>query len=757
MAGVFAIGGILAEPAATGLNGFDALLRAALCAGVVVIVAEGEARSEQRRRVSRWMLVAAAGLALLTAGLSTVWLAGAGFGVALGAASARLNARILRALSAGMTAEAALRLGRPGFALGTALVAAGVFALLLAGGALGLGRQPRRQSVRIGLAATGAAALVSAFGVLAVVLARPDVEKGVSAATAAVAGGRVGDTTGAATGFNQAAGSFRAASGRLGSWWARPAMVVPVVARHSRALRAMARSGSELSDTGAQAAREAGGTPIQLANGAVPLDRIVSLQASARGALVSLTSADARLGEVRSPWLISPVSSRLDALSERVDQARRDVEVASAASEVAPAMLGADRPRRYFVALQTPVEERGSGGYMGNFGEISADRGRLRLERLGRSGDLSAAGNRRTRRLEGPPDYVARYSRFVDPKQPFANVNMSPHFPSVGQAMAGLYPQSGGRPVDGVIAVDPIGLAALLWAVGPVQVKEWPVPITAQNAEQVLLFDQYVRYPGDERVDFLSRFTDAVWQRLTTSSPGVVDLARALSPVIAEKHIQLFSTNAGEEQVLDRLGVAGAMAPVQGDFLGVVTQNATGNKMDWFLRREVDYRARFDPGSRQVRSTARVTLRNQAPTVGLPDYLIGSSLTPPPPKGVNRVYLSIYTPLGLSGARVDGRSTTVESDVEQGRSVFSVFVVIPAGGSAIIELDLKGRVEENGSGAVYHLDLHRQPFLAPDTVTTSLDLAPGWRADQRSGGRDGNERLELRADRRMRVDVSRTG
>lgn len=290
--------------------------------------------------------------------------------------------------------------------------------------------------------------------------------------------------------------------------------------------------------------------------------------------------------------------------------------------------------------------------------------------------DLNTGGNPKARRLAAPPDYTARYARF-DPELSWQNITMSPDFPSVAQAIASLYPQSGGRPVDGVIAVDPIGLAALLKVVGPVQVKEWPVPITADNAAQVLLFDQYVRLQGDARVDFLARVTDAVWQRLTTSTPGVAELAQALSPVIAEKHIQVASTNPGEEGALERLGVAGAMAPVQGDFLGVVTQNASASKIDWFLRRAVDYRARFDPASGEVRSTVRISLQNMAPSSGLPDYVIGSDTRPPIPKGANKLYLSVYSPLALTGARVDGRPAGLESERERDRHVYSTYVVIP--------------------------------------------------------------------------------
>jgi len=535
-------------------------------------------------------------------------------------------------------------------------------------------------------------------------------------------------------------------------------MAVPVVGRHGRTLLAMAESGSALSAAGARAASEARGTtPIRLANGSVPLERIVALQAPARDALSSLATAEERLDGARSPVLIAPVARRLDLLSAKVHQVRREVEVAGMASELAPAMLGSDRPRRYFLALQTPSELRGSGGFIGNFGEISADRGRLKLERLGRTADLNTGGNPTQRRLVAPADYLARYSRF-DPAMTWQNITMSPDFPSVAQAITNLYPQSGGRPVDGVIAVDPIGLAGLLKAVGPVQVKEWPVPITADNAAQILLFDQYVRLQGDARVDFLARVTDAVWQRLTTSTPGFAELAQALSPVMAEKHIQLASTDPGEEQALGRLGVAGAMAPVQGDFLAVVTQNASANKIDWFLRRAIDYRARFDPGTGEVRSKLRITLRNGAPGGGLPDYVIGSETVPPLPKGANKVYLSVYSPLGASAATLDGRPLLLESQLERNRRVYSAYVVIPAGGSSTIELDLKGRVEspdgEDSGG--YNLDLHRQPFLAPDSVTTSLELAPGWRVDGQAGGTNGTERLELVADRRMRVDVSRS-
>jgi hypothetical protein len=64
---------------------------------------------------------------------------------------------------------------------------------------------------------------------------------------------------------------------------------------------------------------------------------------------------------------------------------------ARTAAELIPAMLGADRPRRYFMAFQNSAEARGAGGLLGAYGVLEADRGRLRVLRLGSNTDLDHA------------------------------------------------------------------------------------------------------------------------------------------------------------------------------------------------------------------------------------------------------------------------------------------------------------------------------------------------------------------------------
>src|SRR5207248_684885 len=100
-----------------------------------------------------------------------------------------------------------------------------------------------------------------------------------------------------------------------------------------------------------------------------------------------------------------------------------------------------------------------------------------------RTSEFDAAGAP-PRTLQAPKDFVRRYSRF-DVAREWTNVNMSPDFPTVAAVIADQYKQYSGTRVDGVIAVDPLGLAHLLTLTGPVQVPGWPTPIGANNVVKI--------------------------------------------------------------------------------------------------------------------------------------------------------------------------------------------------------------------------------------------------------------------------------
>lgn len=670
------------------------------------------------------LLVASGGAVVgAAAGGPGVVYAGVATGGVLAAVLARWSPRGLRAGIGAALAGATLRLSWPAAPRATAAVAAAVVACVCVPGLLALPARWRRRAVAVGGAAGGAGVAFGALAVFGAALARPHVESGVRAVRAAVDAAARGDIAGARAATGDAGRAFGAAGRTTDGWWVAPGLALPAAGPNVRALRNGVRAGRRVAVAGSDLAASADPATLRWTDGRVPIERLPALEPAVGHAVSVTAEADAELRTGRSPWVLAPVSGRLDELGTRIARARNDAEHLLSALRIGPGLLGRDGAKRYFLAIETPSEARASGGFIGNYGELTASDGHMRLDKIGRTADLNTGGHPESRALHAPPDYVARYSRF-DPAVTWQNVTMSPDFPTVAQVIEGLYPQSGGRPVDGVIGVDPYGLAALLRITGPVSVEPWPEPITADNASHVLLYDQYVRL-GDSsvRADFLGRVTQTVWQRFLGTSASLADLAKALGPAAAGRHLAVATTDAGQEAGLRQLGLAGAMAPVAGDYLQLVTQNASGNKIDWFLRRELDYRVSLG-SSGMLSADATVTLTNNAPSSGLDAYLIGNAVQPPLPMGTNRLYVSLYSPWNLTGATLDGQQQLMESQNEQGRFVYSAFVEIPPGATRTLVVHLRGRV---GLGDGYRLDLQRQPTVVTDNVAVAVSRAgDGW-------------------------------
>src|SRR5205823_6534074 len=79
----------------------------------------------------------------------------------------------------------------------------------------------------------------------------------------------------------------------------------------------------------------------------------------------------------------------------------------------------------------------------------------------------------------------------IDPRGLWQSVNATADFPWSAGVMRDMYSQAAGQEVDGVIAIDVPGLAALLRVTGPVQVPGLSRPLSVGNAAEVLQHDLY--------------------------------------------------------------------------------------------------------------------------------------------------------------------------------------------------------------------------------------------------------------------------
>jgi UDP-N-acetylmuramyl pentapeptide phosphotransferase/UDP-N-acetylglucosamine-1-phosphate transferase len=564
-------------------------------------------------------------------------------------------------------------------------------------------------------------------------------EHGRASAVRALAAARNGDQLTAELNFHQAAAAFDEASNRLDGATLTGGLFVPGLAPNLRAARTLAAVGRDLAHAGERVTGIVDPSALEVVDGRLPLEEVRRVAPALRDASRTLDSALARLRSLDDPYLLSFVTDTLARVEHELARSAGEAKRGADAAELAPALFGGDGRRTYLLVVQNNAELRATGGLIGSWGLLTADDGRLSLKRLERTvvWNEALAALARPATIDAPADFHRRYDS-QGPERGLQADNLTPDFSVAARVLTSLAPQIGLPQIDGVLAVDPLGLAALLELTGPVRVQGWPENITAANVVDVTLRDAYAAFvPTPQRAEFLGDVAHAVLDQATSGRLGQpARIAKVLGAAAHEGHIQLELTRPREERLARELSIDGDLGPVRSDALTVNTQNAGANKIDFYLRRDVDYRVVLHPdaGRRTAFVTARLRLQldNTAPDSGLPQIVIGPYRPGFIAAGVNRSWISVYTPLEVTSFTVNGAPVPILAGRELGRHVYSRFEDIPAKTTRTVELTLEGRVRLT-QGGWYQLDLGHQPTLTPDRVQVSVTTAPGWEIDRAPG------------------------
>jgi hypothetical protein len=696
---------------------------------VLLVVASAAACVWAAASAPWWAGVAAAAVATAIAPDASVVVVGAiavvgGLAVGL----ARRAVPWSRALVAGAAIQVFARLGNiHSFGLTSliAVVCVGALAIL---GFRRRTRTERRLMRRIG---TG----VAAFFVVAVVgcgvaalEARADLEAGNQKTHEALDLLGQGDFAGARASFERAAVSFDRADSALGRPWGQLARVVPVVGQHRNSAVDLVGSARNVTNAAAGALASVDIDALRVVNGKIDTSAIGRLQAPLKQLNESVDELWETVADVDSPWLVGALSSRLDDLKGDISLQQERGQDALIAVQQAPAMLGADGARVYFVAFTTPAEARGLGGFMGNWAELTITDGLIELTGFGRDDMLNEQGNVGAKTLTGPDDLIANYGDWylsdienavVGPGA-WSNITASPDFPAVGQVISQLYPQSGGRHLDGVFSMDIETIARLMQISGPVHLDDLGLDITSDTVVPFLMRDQYFLPDNADRQDALEAVARAtVSQLLTSELPSPPDLAELLSPMTAQGRLLGWAEKPEEQEVFDRIGMSGALPSFESDALAIRFNNGGGNKIDDLLDASASYSVSPDEATGLAEATLTITLTNTAPATGLPDYIIGNINELP--AGTNSTFLSVYTSMPYTSTTVNDVPTPFDLGEDGPFMLMTALIDMPPGSTTVVEMTLEGGIDlSNG----YSLLVDTPPTARPFTTDVIIDGEP---------------------------------
>jgi hypothetical protein len=347
-------------------------------------------------------------------------------------------------------------------------------------------------------------------------------------------------------------------------------------------------------------------------------------------------------------------------------------------------MMGADGPRTYLMGFQTNAEARGTGGLLGGFGILRFDNGKPTVDTLAPNTELAGA----SAAINLGPEFDAQYG-FTNPYTDFRNSNLSSHFPYAAQIWKSMWERDSGMKADGVIAIDPVALSYILGALGPVTLPEGEL-ITEDNVVELTESTAYIRFPEIKdqaaRKQYLQRIAKEVVREMSGRIESPRKLLDALGRAASERRIAVWSAVPADQQILEQTSLAYTIPIDPAPYAEVVVNNLAGNKMDYYLKREIDYSADGCEGeTRNSTVTVRLTNTSDKP---LPKYLGGlNGLAPefqldvPPGTMVSSVRLVATQGAKLLGVTSGGKSVPAIVHTERGHPTFEVQVVIPPGQS----------------------------------------------------------------------------
>lgn len=526
----------------------------------------------------------------------------------------------------------------------------------------------------------------------------------------------------------------RAFSGAADSSLIRLAGAIPWLGNTPDAVRAIAEAGGRT----AQAASLLAGAIHDLPGGlgalapttnGIPLHRFGGLTAAVSQAESLTERALETLRAAPTGFVLSPVASAHDDALEELERTHLQLRAGAAILRGLPSFLGADGPRRYFFGASNPAELRGTGGLIGAYAILTVEDGRLDFSEFR---PIQSLPRLDVDQVESPsPEYSTNFDYYRTDLGFWVNVNMTPDFPLAAEALWLSYREATGERLDGVVVADPFALKELMRVTGPIPVGKTGIELTDRTIVPFTTNKAYALFDtNEERKLVLGRVAQAVLHGFLAEEGNDLRRERAMLNAFDDGHVKVWSADPAMQSGLVLTTAGGAFDPQGTDVVSVITNSASGTKLDFYQDRSVTYEVQLGPGGTAT-ANLRANLTNDSPTSGYPPYVIGPYKTYSTQAGENVAVIDLYCDRGciLQGGVRNGEPVELERYASDGYPYFEDYVRTPSGDTATLEahLLLSDAWVGSDTGGGYRLAFLGQSTIRPTQVHFVINAPNGMR------------------------------
>ncbi|MDZ7587582.1 MAG: DUF4012 domain-containing protein, partial [Patescibacteria group bacterium] len=431
---------------------------------------------------------------------------------------------------------------------------------------------------------------------------------------------------------------------------------------------------------------------------------------------LSFVDSELQSGRELEMDMTTSLNKQLQILTNDLPVIRHKINQARLLLPLLPGFIAQDSKKTYLVLFQNSAELRPTGGFIGSYGLLTFEKGKL----LDFSVEDIYAADGQLKGFIEPPEPIKKY--LGQNSWYFRDSNWDPDFTVSAARAEWFLNKTTSRNVDGVIAVNLPAVRELLTATGPITLPDYNEEVTSDNLfERAEYHSEIDFFPGStQKKDFLGALAREIFDRLKNSSAsGMLKLSQALETSLTQKQLLLYLHDADSQRLLLEQNWAGALftpnlnafdnQSVTSDYSYSVEANLGINKANYFLRRSLEQQLTLLK-NREILSVTTIEYQNQSPADAWPG-------------GIYRTYLRQYLPqnstlVSVKVAESKLNLKDIDQTVVNDKLVLGFSVTVPVKNSLKVETTYRlneSLAMSNGQGRLAVI-IPKQPGTLADPL-----------------------------------------
>lgn len=278
-----------------------------------------------------------------------------------------------------------------------------------------------------------------------------------------------------------------------------------------------------------------------------------------------------------------------------------------------PNILGGTKTKTYLLLFQNNMELRPTGGFIGSYGLLKFEKGRLVDITVS---DVYSADGQLKGHVE-PPSPIREY--LGEAGWYLRDSNWDPDFPVSARRAEWFLDKEIGVMVDGVIAIDLSPVKDILAVTGPIFLSDYNMDITSENLYEKTQQEVESNFFAGSRkkASFLTSLSRNLLNRFSDSEQGErVLILKEIFNNLEKRHIQIYLHDNKSQLSIEKLNWDGSVKTPTckdecfGDIAGVVEANLGVNKVNQFITREIGFETLID--EKYIYRKLKVLIKNSA-------------------------------------------------------------------------------------------------------------------------------------------------